>query len=37
VIVAAMDDALEAREPPAGAPWGLRDMIVAGLATIGLV
>lgn len=32
-----MDDTLEAREPPAGAPWGLRDMIVAGLATIGLV
>lgn len=31
------DDALEMREPPAGAPWGLRDMVVAGLATIGLV
>lgn len=32
-----IDDALETREPPAGVPWGLRDMVVAGLATIGLV
>jgi membrane protease YdiL (CAAX protease family) len=31
------DSALEYQEPPAGAPWGLRDMVVAGLATIGLV
>ena len=32
-----MGDAMDPREPPAGALWGLRDMIVAGFATIGLV
>lgn len=31
------NDAIACEEPPAGAPWGLRDMLLAGLATAGLM
>ncbi len=30
-------EAMATEVPPAGAPWGLRDMVVAGLAAIGLM
>jgi uncharacterized protein len=37
VVSVMTGDAMDPREPPAGALWGLCDMVVVGLATIGLV